>query len=299
MERFFLEEVDTQGVLIAAIDRHRIFQAENPGLLATPFHYSTDPTREDDAQLFYALGQSIGADQFFIDLTSSHRSHKLNVWSIGIVDKSEANIFKALTPLDHQQRLKLYGSKRSITPLDPLDPPSNDANMLSVSDLVQLSEQSQWKTGLLQRCIDALVKKPHRGKAEVYAIIDRHYRQLIRYKVETEEIALGPNTSLLLIIRGITSNLSLKDSHDTKVFSTIPKIVDHLLFPFFRMIGRTAPASLLERLSQTLTLWSGARVIKVDNGFQVEVDKDISRALDWMQPWLHRPKSLLILETPF
>ena len=309
MDTVFIEEKKDGLYRIAVIDRHRIFSAEHPEMLATVFECpANNPTREDDAQIFYALAPAIDATDFFSDLAAPHRSQKLNCWSIAAKNPDEENIFLAVEPLTRFDRLKLYSTRHSITPENTVTSDSH-----SLLSLVAFSDEKKWKTGILQECIDRLVKPEHRGNPVVYSAIDEQYRRILRFKVETE--ALDPEItgikSEVLFIRRVLSSLGLKNSHDTTVFSTIPQSLALVLDSLDKLepsshgvwpddldgLPSDSP-SCLRQLSDLLTKWSGARVVEVDGGYQLRVDETVSEGLSYMQPWLQRPNTLTILEAP-
>lgn len=297
MERFFVEQEKDGRYCVAAVDKHRIFLAENPGTLATVFECSiTNPTREDDAQIFYAMAPSIGADNFFIDMKERYRSHRLNSWSIGIKNENTPNLFMAVNPLNHQDRMKIYSVKQSITPKETVV-----SNSDSLFSLTAFSGALTWKTGILQRCIDCLVMPEYRGKPEVYSIIDQEYRRLMRFKLETETDGFFDveNGIWASFIKRIVNVLGLKNSHDTTVFKTIPQDISSYL----NFFAKVAPAivsltSVKDDLSRLLTMWSGASIVECEDGFQLKVDPDVLQGLSYMQPLLPIPKNLVILDTP-
>lgn len=297
MDTVFVEEHSGDTYRIAVIDRDRIFSAQNPGELATIFESSrANPSREDDAQIFYALASSIGAEDVFADLNETYRSHKLNTWSIGVKDRDVNNLFLAVKPIDRAQRLELYSQRHSITPIESVTSESD-----SLFTLVAFAEKQTWKTGILQRCVDCLVKQEHRGKPEVYSVIDEEYRRLMRFKLETEiDRSIDPGiTARLLFIRRVVQLLGLKNTHDTTPFTTIPISVGDVLTILAKMIpSHTRKETVKDQLSDILTLWSGASVKEVEGGFQLEVEPNILQGLEYMQPLLTRPEVLVVLDTP-
>lgn len=299
MDRIFVEQ-EIEGTLrIAAIDKHRIFNAQNPGDLATVFECSsTDPTPEDCAEIFYALAPSIGADDIFVDIKEHRRSCKLNVWSIGIKDRDINNLFMAVTPLNHDDRIKLYTTKYSITPDNTIT-----SNSISLFSLVAFSDTQSWKTGILQRCFDSLVLPKFRNNPSVYSLCDEQYRKIMRFKYETETETMGTpsivNGILISFIRRITEMIELKHSRDTTIFFEIPNEID----PYLKFFEKDIPPHLLkeslqDRLSNVLSLWVGSTVMKCENGYRLELDCDVTEALGYMAPLLIKPKQLAILETP-
>ncbi|CAH6419325.1 Hypothetical protein HVR_LOCUS528 [uncultured virus] len=296
MDRFFIEQDTEKGFKIAAIDRNRIFASKNPGPLATVFEHSFQTlNREGDAQIFYALAPSIGADRFFADFNETHRSQRLNSWSISIVNRDVANLFQALTSLTRTDRLEMYGRKNSITPASTVT-----SDSYSLFSLVAFAEQQAWKTGILQKCVDCLVNVEHRGKAIVYAVIDEQYRRLMRFKLETEtevpKDIIG--CTFVMFIKRILTKLGLQNSHDTTPFTTISGDVEAIFKVFEQMSAHKFNGTLVERLSQVLTVWSGASIKILDVGYQIEVDPAVTEGLNYMQPWLPIPEILQILEDP-
>jgi hypothetical protein len=292
MDRVFIEEEIDGQYRIAAIDRQRIFAAEEPGRLATVFECSlTEPSISDRAQIFYALGQEIGATDWEADLQNKHRSTKLNHWSIQQQNSEADCIFFAVRPLTDNDRVHLYSTKHSITPTQTVTVESS-----SLFSLVALSEQQKWKTGVLQRCIDCLVKPEYRGRVEVYATIDKHYRHLMRFQLETQDVIQFP---LLDLIKQLTQSLGLVHTHDSTPFVSISDSSVELirkaiqLIPTFDLSG-----SLIEQLGQLLARWSGARLVCHDDRYQIDVDADINRGRNYLDLMLPKPESLLILETP-
>lgn len=297
MDRIFVEQATNDTYNIAAIDKHRIFSAQNPGNLATVFKCSlTHPTPEDNAQIFYALAPSIEADNIFVDLKEPHRSHRLNKWNIGIKDRDINNLFQAVEPLKRSDRLQLYSIRHSVTPAE-----SVTSSSPSLFSLVAFAEAQNWKTGILQRCIDSLVLPQYRNNAEVYSIIDEEYRKLMRFKYETEFNGIPPiiNGVLISFIQRVVLSLGLKNSHDTTFFATIPDSIESYLkylkktIPFYQIEG-----SLKDRLSSVFTLWSGSKIVDCEGGYKLEVDPNIIQGLNYLAPLLQRPTFLSILDTP-
>ncbi|MCJ7637527.1 MAG: hypothetical protein MUO21_08570 [Nitrososphaeraceae archaeon] len=287
MDRIFFEQID-DSYQIAAVDRQRIFHANNPGELATIFTTSlTHPSAEDDAQIFYALAPSIDADDLFCDLYVGHRTFKLNYWSIN----------SNLEPLTFDQRVELYQTQYSITPNDLDNPISN-----SLFSLVAASNQQTWKTGILQRCIDRLVKYEYRSNPIVYGCIDYNYRRIMRFKLETSSVNFDncvyhDDRTLLLFIRRIIKILGLKHSHDPTVFKIIPDSIVGYLTIINNLLNKyKIEGSVENQLSTILTLWSGSSLNIVDGGFQIKVDPLIEKGLEYLNPLLIRPKNLIILE---
>ena len=298
MDRIFFEEEDNEVLRVAAYDTQRVFQAENPGHLASVFECSLkDLTMQDNAQIFYAMAPSIGADDIFADLKSPYRSCKLNSWNITIKDKDVNNLFQAVEPMKHEDRVLLYSNRHSITPTETII--SDSASLMS---LVAFSQAQQWKTGILQRCIDALVLPNYRCKAEVYAIIDEEYRRLMRFKYETEFPGTPkfPNGVLIDFIRRIVSILGLKNSRDTTTFKEIPDVIDEYLEFFKKVIPfHDIKAPRKERLSSIFTLWCGSKIVTSEGGFQLEIDSCVTQGLSYMSQLLEKPKKLAILEDSF
>lgn len=295
---FFLEKVEDGRYRVALFDTHKIFSAENPGALATVFECDLkDRTREEDAQIFYAMAPSIGASDLCIDLRESHRSQRLNSWSIGTKDLNINNLFLAMKPLNREDRIALYSQQYSVTPEEDVTSKTN-----SLFSLVAFSEKQTWKTGLLQRCIDALVLSKYRGDPKVYSVIDEEYRRIQRFKLETEaiEILNQSDRALVLFLKKILSLLGLRNSHDTTVFPTIPEEVSKYLDMFQNMVPiYKKDGSIYERLSDLLYRWSGAKITKATNGFQLTVDPSVTEGLSYLQPWLPRPTTLTIIEENF
>lgn len=299
MDRVFVEEEKDGQYRIAVVDRDRIFKSDNPGLLATVFECPLiDPSISDRAQIFYALGREIGAVDWEIDLHDIHRSVKLNHWSIQQRKQSQNtdSLFLAIRPLLDKDRLKLYSTKHSISPTEIIR--SESPSLFSI--LAFSSQQQKWKTGILQRCIDCLVKPEYRGQAEVYTTVDKVYRHLLRFKLETE----GSQVSHLCdLIRQIIRSLGLKHSHDTTLFAAISEETFKLmemaieLIPTFVPQAR-GPLSSTGRLSLLLNRWSGASLIMHRDQYCIQVDPDVERGLVYMDTFLPEPESLVILDTP-
>lgn len=297
MDTAFIEETKDGVYRIAVIDRHRIFSALNPGTLATVFECSAvNPTREDDAQIFYTLAPIIGADDLLADLIESHRSQKLNSWSIATKNPDIDNLFLAVEPLTRMHRLELYSTRHSITPENGITSDSP-----SLFSLVAFADQKKWKSGILQECIDRLVDPRYRNNPQVYSVIDEQYRRLLRFKIETENVFIENNDIKIrvLFIQRLISLLGLKNSHDTTIFPTIPESVGNVVRGLLNLISTCETSeSLVQQLSNILTKWSGAAVRKVEGGYQLHIDETVAEGLTYMQPWLPRPKILAILETP-
>lgn len=328
MDRIFVEEEKDGLYRIAVIDKHRIFSAKDPGGLATVFEFSLDtPTHENDAQVFYVLAPSIGADDIFADFRETYHSQKLNNWSIVPKNRENTNLFLSVEPLTRTHRLDLYNQRHTITPNDTITSVSD-----SLFSLVSFADHQSWKTGILQRCIDHLVNPKYRSRIvepdqaplqepttdrsigetaillrlcdpKVYSVIDEEYRRIMRYKLETEKENLDDirkdEVLHIIFIRRIISLLGLKSSHDTTPFPAIPIAVFDLLNNLItRIPSYTKKCSDREQLSDILTLWSGASVKEVENGFQLQLNSTVTEGLTYMQPWLPMPQSLVILETP-
>lgn len=293
MDTFFIETIQGDLYRIALVDRHRIFNAINPGELSSIFECSiSNPTREDDAQIFYALAAMIKADDLIIDLIESHRTHKLNFWSISIKDKNINNIFEALEPLSRSDRLKLYGTKHSITP--ELETTCESKSLFS---LVALAESQKWKTGILQECIDRLVKLEFRHNPLVYSIIDEQYRRILRFKLETEAIDICDQERIfVLFVRRLMSELGLQNTHDSTIFTTISPMAEKVLISLIKLLPAfPRGGSAKEKLSKFLTSWSGSKIIDVDEGFKIQVENDVIEGLKYMQTWFSRPNFNKIL----
>jgi len=299
MDRFFLERIVHDEYNVAIFDKHRIFSAKDPGQLATVFTCSlSNPSIYDDAQIFYAMAPSIGATDFFIDLINRYRSHRLNTWSIVIKDYDVDNLFNAVQPLDRTKRLELYGTQRNITPASTVVATSD-----SLFSIVSLSEQQIWKTGILQRCIDRLVKKEYRKQPHVYSVIDEEYRRIMRFMIEVAGIFHHPNrTDDAAIFHSGVINiiklLGLKNSHDTAIFSTISPKLHIIICLINKSIIPLDDDQVVSELSKILTKWSGSSVKKVHHGYQLVVEPNVLEGVSYMQPLLESPDSLVILDAP-
>lgn len=292
MECIFIEQEENSDVTlrIAVIDKHRIFQAYNPGLLGTVFECSlNNPTPEDRAEIFYAFAPMIGADKMYVDINEPHRSCKLNTWSIKCANRDVDNLFMAMTPLNKEDKLELYQTRHSITIEETCT--SNSSSLFS---LVAFSEKQTWKTGMLQRCIDCLVLPQYRRKPEVYFLLDEYYRKIMRFKLETEATNIVSSV-VAKYVREMMKLLGLQHSRDTTIFSTIPEGINIHLDNF-----KQIPSSETEndRLSNFLSKWVGSKVVKCEGGYRLELDPNVTEALSYMTPLLIKPKTLAILETP-
>jgi hypothetical protein len=297
MDRIFVEQELNNTLRIAVVDRYRIFNAQNPGQLATVFECSlSDPTDSDRAELYFAMAPSIGADKIFSDIKDTYRSAKLNVWSIAVKDSSTENIFSAVAPLSREDRLSIYSTKHSITPDDSITSTSK-----SLFSLLAFGEKQSWKTGLLQRCINCLVYPKFFNNPQVQSVIDEEYRRIMRFKYETETTGIPPIQDGVLVdfIRRITSLLELKHSRDTTVFSSIPSSISQYLDFFVRVIPSfNKYDSLQEGLSLVLSIWSGSQVVKCDNCYKLELNATVTEALSYMIPLPVKPEKLALLDTP-
>jgi len=297
MDTFFVEEIKGKKYKIAVIDKHRIFGAVDPGILATVFECSaTNPTRKDDAEIFYALAPLIGADDLLADLTQQHRSQKLNSWSIATKNQEMDNLFLAVEPLTRNHRLELYSFRHSITPEHSITSCSN-----SLFSLVSFADQQKWKNGVLQECIDRLAKLEYRHNPQVYSVIDEQYRRIMRFKLETENVTLENNylQVLILFIRRLVSLLGLKNSHDPTIFTINPTSIDHLIKDLINMIPVYTPrGSLKDQLSDILTMWSGSSIRESKEGFRLHVDETVIEGLTYLQTFLPKPQNLVILNAP-
>lgn len=277
MPRIFLEDITDGRYRLAMIDRAQIAVAEKPGQLGNVYECDhKHRTREDDAQIFYTLAPSIGADGF-------QETTPLNMWSIAVVDANSTNLFTAVAPLTLADREQLYAQPLSVTCQSTLSSSSK-----SLFSLVALADSSAWKSGILQRCVDCLVKPEHRGNPAVYAVMDAHYFAIRRVQLElTHEVvnqeSIIPSNMRIAIfkIRGLIQKLGLQSSVDTHVFTLTPELPS------------------LESLQHILDQWSGSQIITVEGGYRLKPIDNVLRGLSYMQPWLPLPKHLTILETPF
>lgn len=302
MDCILIEKKEDGLRRIAAIDHRRIFQAQNPGTLATVFECSlTDPTDDDLAQIFYALAPMINGLDVCADFVSRARTHRLNSWTIIPDNLDETNLFKAVKPITRADRLELYSREHDITANEKVT--STSSSLLS---LVALSKAQTWKTGVLQRCIDCLVFPEHRGKAKVYAAIDEEYRRVMRYKCETEMkddtnfSSFIPNWEFVVLVQHLTAALGLKHSHDKTAFNIdVAKIEPYLKVLRMYVSDRQGLTTVPRQLSAVLTAWSGAKLVgRKHGGYRLEVDPNVEKALNYMRPLLPRPAMLKILETP-
>lgn len=292
MDHIFIEETIDDIYRIAFIDKHRIFNSNNPENLATVFECSNHhPTADDNAQIFYALAPSIDGLNIFADLIHQYRSYKLNTWNIISNNQNDDdNIFVSVRPLNYQEKVKLYETNFSITPGDVITENSN-----SLFSLVKFANGQIWKNGTLQRIIDCLVLPQYRRQPNVYALIDSEYRRLLRFKFETEH-PKPVDYELIMTIKRILVLLGLKHSHDTKVFKRIPNSINDELkcIPIYN-----PKLSVKDNLSKILVLWSGSKVIDHKKGYKLEVDNNVVLGLSYMQQLLITPDKLTILEAQF
>lgn len=298
MDRIFVEEIIRDKYRIAAIDRNRIFSAKDPGNLATVFECPlVNRSKEDDAQIFYALAPSIGADKFFADLCDDKSSHKLNYWSISIIDNNNTNIFESVRPLNRDDRVNLYKIYHSITPKNFLT--SNSSSLFS---LVAFSKHQDWKTGILQRCINSLIKPEYRGESTVLAIIDEQYRRIMRFMIETNEnssaadcLMTDSDKNIISQLRLVIRKIGLKNSLDTTIFQSIP---DDLFDLGKRKFEITKDETLESAITDILYNWNGSTLKTVEGGFQIQPNPDVLKGLSYMQLWLTVPDTLSILDAP-
>lgn len=294
MDRIFVEQVDDDKYRIAVIDRDRIFRAEDPGKLATVYECSASlPSREDDAQIFYALESLIGALDIFVDLKNKHRSSKLNTWSIAVTDKNIDNIFLTVKVLSTEDRIKLYSKQYSITPSETITSNSN-----SLMSLISFAEKLEWKTGILQRCFDRLVYHSYRKNLEMYAYLDEYYRKVMRFKYETEYIGIPDikDGILVEIIRKITSILGIQNTRDNTLFKITDDVNKYI--ELLRKNIELPNGNTKNIISYILDMWCGSKLIENNDTYRIEPDNNITKVLLYMQSLLTRPKILEILETP-
>jgi hypothetical protein len=240
---------------------------------------------KDDTQMFYGIAPLIDGTDIFIDLINPGSSRKLNTWSI--ITEDHHNI----RPLTHTEKIELYSEVHD-----------------DVSNSLLAPIKRQWKTGLLQKTIDCLVFDKYRGSAEVYTVIDEDYRRLLRYKYETEYPGI-PN-ELTFIIRKMIRLLGLQNSHDTDtVFYNFPDKLGTYMDKFFEAApgiktyhpSKSYPETsmrynLIHNLSNILSCWSGARIIRHCTGFRLQVKPNILTGLSYMQPLLLDPDFSAIFE---
>lgn len=293
MKRIFIEEYHDNKYRLAAIDIDRIYNSDNPGNLANVFEFSiSERSASYDAQIYYAMAPSIDALDIFADIKDLYRSCKLNTWSISVIDNNIANIFQTVKPLSYQDRINLYSECHSISPTEMIKSTSS-----SLMSFVLFSNNQKWKTGILQRVIDCIVKPECRGDPQVYAVIDEYYRKLLRFKFESE----GPTDSPLFeSIRLITKCLGLKHSHDDTLFYHIPKeIQGHIDLilndnPGFKSYPK---GCLKDKLSAIFYVWSGSYITECEAGYTLKVEPDIILGLSYMQPLLLKPQSVIIIDS--
>jgi len=291
MDSFFVEKFDNDKYQIALVDKTRIFSADNPGLLATVYECSNEsPSIDDNTQIFYALIRSINGMNIFSDLTNKNRSCKLNTWSI----KYKDNNILTVEQINYQERIELYSKHHDITPDNTED--------IFLSSLIDFSKrQNNWKTGILQRCIDNLVKSDYRKNPKVYALIDVNYNKIMRFKHETEceNLLQLTDGNIIHNMRKITSILGIKNTRDTKIFNKISHKIKTYLDYFKNKIPKLKEYnSDKSLLSELFFLWCGSKIIDVDDGYQLKLNEDITECLTYMQPLLKQPKYLEILEKP-
>lgn len=290
MDSFFIDKIVDDKYQISFVDKNRIFNAENPGILATVFECSNkSPFPCDDAQIFYALSPSINGLNFLTDLTDKNKTCKLNTWSINC----KGDNILSVKQLNYEQRLELYSERHNISP-ENIDDNSLDS-------LIKFSQnQQKWKTGILQKCINCLVYVNYRNNPKVYTMIDLHYRKVMRFKYETEnkEISELKNIALVDFIRKITVGLGIQHTRDTKIFKNIPDSINSYLTYLKTKIPKLQDLESLSLLSELFNLWCGSKIITVDGGYQIQIDDNITQCLTYLQPLLKQPKYLKILEAP-
>lgn len=291
-----MEKFQDDQYQIAAIDKSRIFKAQNPGELATVYSCSaSNPTVAQDAQIFYALAPQIQANNYFTDLLDQHCSVQLNNWSIQVNDTKSTNLFSMLQIMNLEQRMQLYSTNHSITPAD-----NGDVRADGISIFVVMSQKLNWKTGIVQRCIDRLVKLEHRNNPQVYATMDIKYRYIMRCKLENEHTApQDPRIlSILAKLYALTHMLGLKNSQDTSLFTLISEargIINELCKDF--RINTTG--SDINKLTAITHAWHGGKVAWIGDKYQIVMDPLVLAGLGYTQPWLFCPERLDILDTTF
>lgn len=283
----FLEKIENGEVKLAAVNKNRIWDSENPGNLASV--YTWEKTEESDAQVFYVLGKVIGADDFYVDLTEKHRTPKLNNWSIILDGNNNSNsLFEQLRPLTYQELVKLYSKRHDITPQELV----NESKESGFLNLVK-NKNLEYKTGILQRCFDCILKPQYRGNAEIYALMDQNYRKVMRFKVETED--KNNKNVITLFIRKLLNELGLKHSQDPTPFTFEENnYVDNLIENINKPISN---GTSIEKLSSILYYWSGSKITSLnDDKYQLEMDSDIEKCLSCCNPLLSKPDKLHILD---
>lgn len=294
MDRIFIEEIVNDVWRISAIDRRRIFEASNPGLLATIFECSINElSSKDRGEIFYALGESINAPDFFVDIHESYRSCTLNTWSV-TCDPEATNIFSSRM-LNFEERTQLYSERHTITPNEEITSTSS-----SLFSLISFSQNLQWKTGILQRCIDCLIFPEYRGKGKIYATIDKNYRRIMRFKLETNHNSKFPDSIYTKKIRKIVSLLGLNHSHDEKKISCVfdPSIEKYVDF-FENILPLIANKNITDKISDILFIWSGSRLVNFEDGFKLEIDPNVLEGLNYIDSIPDHPGYLSILEESF
>lgn len=295
MDTIFIEEFSDDKYKLAVIDRELIFSSNDPGALSNIIECSiSNPTREDDAQVFYSLVPIIKGSDFFTDFRERRKSHRLNHWSIGI-NKDSDNIFERFKPCTKEEYVTIYSKRGSITP------EFKDCKAKSIADLFSHTREEQlWKNNVLQECLDRLLKHEFRKNPQIYELVDSNYFLLMRFKLETESDKMVSENSTLhacvLFMKRICNTLGIEHTHDTKSFTEIPKSINHLIDFIAQHIPIDTSLPLQNKLSMLFTLWSGSKIEPTQDGYNVIVNKDVIKALSYMQKFLTRPTSLILFD---
>lgn len=298
-ELVYAERIVDDCYQLTVLDPNKIMSSENPGNLSIVFNCSaTHRSRHDDAQIFYTLAPAIHGTEYCRDLATGI-SAALNQWQIAIIDGEQPNIFDTVRPLTFDDRLALYQQRYDITQTT-----ATDCTSASLFSLVALSKNQEWKNGILQRCVDCLVKPEFRGNPRVTAVIDENYCRLMRYILETEQPDFMDAT---YYFRMITSTLGLKNSHDSKIFtlnkdrcekiSNLLKIIlDDELFANQQYLRSLS--SVILQLDTLFEMWSGANVRHLrNNKYRLVVTPLVSEGLSYLLPYCPRPAKVIILDS--
>lgn len=238
-----------------------------------------NPSDSEIKSLFDSLASQIEADNLFVDLHNKYRSSCLNTWSIKAIPNAE-NIFTDIKPLSYDDKIRLYTKQHSITKEYNVIP-----SPFSLNFLIECARCDVWKNGVLQRCIDLLVKPQHQKDPKVYALIDECYRQALRFKLEVDKPILDDNI-ITKYIRSLVKSLGLSNSRDPTPFCNITERSISIInlisnnFPGFELTNYDGYFSKLDRI---FNLWTGSRLIKSEDRYSLHPNNNIETCLSYLK----------------
>lgn len=278
----FLENTDDEHYSLAVVDMvdEKNFNVVSSRKFVGKINVDKKrPTNFEDKAIFDILAPSIGATDIFIDLFDIYETPSLNYWTPKVTSNPE-NIF---TDIDNcltlDDRKELYTTRKSITKESIVN-----FDKFSINFLLESSRADVWKNGVLQECIDRLVKKKFQRKPEVYAIIDENYRKILRFKLELKRPVLNDHM-ITQTIRTLTSSLGLQHTRDQSYFETIGQVSTKTIDILSEMVGLKDLVSYFDKLDKILEIWSGSRLKHHESGsgYYLVVDDKVGTGVSYLK----------------